>query len=229
MPYLDHFCPECERGLRLLDAQLTHILGYKCENPGLSNAQTTKHIEYMARLTSFARPYFGRWSTSYLFFHHLWHANLRSGEEFYQLPPCPLRVATQVGLLLLLFALSKHIFFREIAQWLPASTPSRGWKQHVFWPNLLTGSVFFFFFFSKSTVIISQVSTHTLAHRGGVRVDAPATILYPPTDTLCFLFQTSSWNLRSWRQISRSFDRWSSDGPVTLLVIARSAAVPAQQ
>lgn len=63
MPDLDHFCPECEPGLRLLDAQLTHIVGYKCENLGLSNAQTTKHIEYMAMLTSFARPYFGRWST----------------------------------------------------------------------------------------------------------------------------------------------------------------------
>lgn len=100
----------------------------------------------MAMLTSFARPYFGRWSTSFFFFHHLWHANLRSGEEFYQLPPCPLRVATQVGLLLLLFALSKHILLREIAQSLPASTPSHGWKQHVFWQNLLTGSVFFFFF-----------------------------------------------------------------------------------
>lgn len=227
MPDLDHFCPECEPGLRLLDAQLTHILGYKCENLGLSNAQTTKHIEYMAMLTSFARPYFGRWSTSYFFFHHLWHANLRSGEEFYQLPPCPLRVATQVGLLLLLFALSKHILLREIAQSLPASTPSRGWKQHVFLTKSFNRKCLFFFF-SKSTVIVSQVSTHTLAHRGGVRVDA-CHQFYPHTDTLCFLFQTSSLNLRSWRQISRSFDRWSSGGPVTLLVIARSAAVPAQQ
>lgn len=68
------------------------------------------------------------------------------GRNFTNFPLCPLRVATLVGLLVLLFALSKHILLREIAQSLPASTPSHGWKQHVFWQNLLTGSVFFFFF-----------------------------------------------------------------------------------
>lgn len=86
MPDLDHFCPECEPGLRLLDAQLTHIVGYKCENLGLSNAQTTKHIEYMAMLTSFARPYFGPWSTSCFFFSPFVTLTFAAGRNFTNFP-----------------------------------------------------------------------------------------------------------------------------------------------
>lgn len=115
-------------------------------------------------LTSFAGPYFGRWSTSFFFFHHFWHANLRSGEEFYQLPPCPLRVETQVGLLLL-FALSKHILLREIAQSLPASTPSRGWKQHVFLTKSFNRKCLFFFFFKVNSHHISSFHAHAGSQR----------------------------------------------------------------
>lgn len=85
-----------------------------------------QHRQYKTRLTSSSRSYFCRWSTSLVFFLIIFGIVTFAGRRNFTNFPLSSACCNPRGRLVLLFALSKHVLVREIAQSLQTSTPSHG-------------------------------------------------------------------------------------------------------